>query len=119
MPSGTAQEYAGVEISRPYWQDAHRARAQISPWPEQVAPVFHRASPKKKTFMNNEGIRAKNARVRFYDLRSHRRNAAQSVRVKVVSEILGHSSIAVTLESDAHVAGIYEGFLSRRSDSNR
>ena len=72
--------------------------------PETVSQAFERlVAPRRKS--TEEEIESRPPRIRFHDLRhTHATHLlAAGVNIKVVSERLGHASVAFTLDTYAHV----------------
>lgn len=74
---------------------SHRAREARIPWPPNTLSTLFSARIKKS------GLKI----IRFHDLRhTHATQLLkQGVHPKIVSERLGHSSIAITLDTYSHV----------------
>ena len=69
--------------------------------PDSISQAFERlVSPASKERSEGGALRP---RIRFHDLRHASHLLAAGVNVKVVSERLGHASVAFTLDTYAHV----------------
>jgi integrase len=82
----------------PYWQDAELVFASEVGTPIEVSNLIRRSF---QPLLAGAGL----PRIRFHDLRHTAATLmlGQNVNVKVVSEMLGHSQIAVTLDLYSHV----------------
>jgi integrase len=85
-------------LAQPYWQDATLVFASEAGTPVDATNLIRRS-------FNPLLVRAGLSRIRFHDLRHSAATflLGQGVHPKIASEMLGHSSVAITLDTYSHV----------------